>query len=127
MKKFMCIVLAFVLVVLCGCSVARLYFDIAATAKEAVPVYTYSHWATGALILATNSRTGEVKFVPVCPRCGMCNTSEFSSDELYISEGAIETAVVTSNPYLSSSGEYCSNCDIRWNCVISVTVHVDYQ
>ena len=130
MKKFMCILLAIVLVIMCGCSVARLYFDMRANQKidnvvavlansatqptEPVltPVYTYEHTAYNAVILESNTSTGEVDYAEVCPRCG------------HISGHHSETVIQGRS---TSFNAWCNVCDESFGYRIGVIIHVDYQ
>ena len=124
MKKFMCALLSFVLVVICGCFVTRLWFDIVEMQEEPeelIPVYTYSHSAIGAVILESNTSTGEVKYTPVCPRCG-----NYGYDySLY--ESDIYTATITSYNEEKREQSTCFYCGDMWHYGITVTIHTHYQ
>lgn len=127
MKKFMCILLAIVLVIMCGCSVARLYLEIVkmqadttmqddpTTQTDTVltPVYTYEHTAYNAVILESNTSTGEVDYAEVCPRCG--DISGHSSK------------TVIQGQATSVTGSWCSECQESFEYRIGVIIHVEYQ
>ena len=127
MKNFMCIVLAIVLVIMCGCSVARLYLEITnmqaeknmqdspTTPAEAVPtpVYTYEHTAWNVFILESNTSTGEVKYATVCPRCGALG--DFQSGRFVERSDILDTI------------DWCSECQLSFRFRIGVIIHIDYQ